>query len=376
MHVNKTHLELWEKALPTQVEFFAMPWNEKLKTLIWLGTLAPSSHNTQPWRFYADQDKSSITIAIDTARILPESDILGREAVISIGCTIENIYIASRAYGLRPEIHLHPTDKALLRPKKDMLTQGQIISLVTMQFIHDTPSQEHLALLPSILSRKAMRTEFDPTILVPEEVLEELGKMINDKNTHLHLVTNTMHKLSISEFQGQADSYVLNSPRFAQELGNWLLPNDTDSPIGMPGNTFGFDDAQALRIHLGMLGEGALEPEDMLRFSLGGKLGFEKSPVIAFLTIEQDDISGWIAAGRAIERAFLILEREGISYAVHAAIVEVRLVNRIFAATLGTLKPLAAVFRIGYVKDQSIKKDRPHSPRMPLASVILQELPN
>ena len=71
-----------------------------------------------------------------------------------------------------------------------------------------------------------------------------------------------------------------------------------------------------------------------------------------------------------------LLRKENISYAVHAAIVEVRLVNRIFAATLGTFKPLATVFRMGYVKDLEIKESRPHSPRLPIASVLLSEKPD
>ena len=376
MHVNKTNLALWGKALPSSDEFLDLSWSEKLKTLVWPAHLAPSSHNTQPWRFYCDESGLSITIFIDRSTILPESDVQGREAVISVGCAIENIDTAARAYGLAAEVYFHPTDKALVRPEKNSPAVMGSIPLVTMRFSEDMPDQALQKLLPAILSRKAMRAEFEPTMPIPEPVLEELKKSINSEKVSLHLVTDTLHRLSISEFQGQADGYVLNSPRFAHELGNWLLPNDTTSAVGMPGNTFGFDDEQAKRIHTGLLGETMLEPEDMLRFSLGGKIGFEKSPVIAFLTIENDDIEGWILAGRAMERAFLRLEREDISYAVHAAIVEVRLVNRIFAATLGTFKPLAAVFRMGYVKDASIKKERPHSPRMPLENVLLDEMPS
>ena len=375
MHVNKTHLALWERSLPSSDDFFDMSWGEKLTTLVWLGSLAPSSHNTQPWRFYCDQDGPSITVAIDRSMILPESDVAGREAVISIGCAVENIDTAARAYGLLPEMYFHAIDKAKLIPTNNPPMKSEIIPLVTMRFAEDMPDEKSQKLLPALLSRRAMRTEFDPVIPVPEHVLLELREHLNGGLVSLHLVTDTLHRLSISEFQGQADGYVLNSPRFAHELGNWLLPNDTTSPVGMPGNTFGFDDAQAERIHHGLLGESELEPEDMLRFSLGGKIGFEKSPVIAFLTTENDDPENWIAAGRAMESAFLCLEREGISYAVHAAIVEVRLINRIFATTLGTFKPLAAVFRMGYVKDESIKNERPHSPRQPLENILLNEMP-
>lgn len=375
MHVNKTHFSLWNRQLPSLEEFSNLSWYLRLETLCWLGHMAPSSHNTQPWRFHIDADALSITCAIDTTSILPESDVAGREAMISIGCAIENINLAARAYGLSGDFYSHNVTRERISSKNEDLGLGdKIIPLVTIRFSKGDVDERELALLPNVLTRRTMRAEFDPTLLISPDFLNEIMSEISNDIVEAHVISDTMHKLTIAEFQGQADSYVLNSPRFARELGDWLLPNETDSSVGMPGNTFGFDDVQASRIYHGLRGEGVLEPEDMLRFSLGGKIGFEKSPYIIFLTSTKDDISGWIATGRAMERAFLKLESKGISYAVHAAIVEVRLINRIFAATLGTFNPLSAVFRIGYVKDASIKAERPHSPRQSMNNILINSL--
>lgn len=377
MHVNNTLLALWERPLPSQDEFMSLSWNERLLVLAWLGHLAPSTHNTQPWRFYCDPDGPAITVALDRAFVLPESDVAGRQAVVSVGCAVENIICAARAYGFTAETHFYHVDRALFKSREKHSASGeQMINILTLRFAEHIPDASQVPLVQAMRTRKTMRAEFDPTMPLPEAIVTELITKLNDATVKLHLVSDTVHKLTISEFQGQADGYVLNSPRFSRELGDWLLPNDTHSHVGMPGNTFGLDDMQAQRISRGLRGESALEPEDMLRFSLGGKIGFEKSPVVAFLTTDKDDVPEWVAAGRAMERAFLILEREGISYAVHAAIVEVRLVNRIFAATLGTLQPLAAVWRMGYVKDPTIKNERPHSPRQPMESVLLDRRPD
>lgn len=376
MHTDKINYELWEKHLPTTDEFLKLTLSQKLETLAWLAHLAPSSHNTQPWRFFCDENTFSITVALSKSSILPGSDVVGRQAVISIGCAIENIDTAARAYGLTTRFEFKTVDKGSLCPQGNPAIGAEIIAIVTLFFFNTTPTIEQQRILPFIMSRRTMRAEYDPTLQVPQSTLDKLTTSINDDLISIYLVKDIIRKLSISEFQSQADGYVLNSPLFSKELGNWLLPNDSDSPIGMPGNTFGLDDLQAERIHNGLLGKIPLEPEDMLRFSLGGKIGFEKSPVIAFLTTKNDNVKGWIATGRAMQRAFLILEQEGISYAVHAAIVEVRLVNRIFATTLGTLAPLAAVFRIGYVKDTVTKEGRPHSPRMPLKNILLKKAPN
>ena len=92
--------------------------------------------------------------------------------------------------------------------------------------------------------------------------------------------------------------------------------------------------------------------------------------MICCITIARDNPHNWIETGIVMERIFLTAISEGLAVAVHAGIVEVSLVNRMFAATLGTLQRLSALFRIGYVKDFKVG-DRPHSPRLPIDAVIL-----
>ncbi len=376
MHVNNINLYLWNKPLPTSTEFSLLSPRERLEVLVWLGHLAPSSHNTQPWRFFCDAENSCLIVLLARHIVLPISDVRGRQAVISVGCAIENISVAARAYGLTCEIHYPPVVKEVVAPKEKNEVKGhELIPLATIRFSEALPDEVSLSLLPAILRRMSMRAEFDPSRDISKKVLARLNEALNTDGVEIHTISDSLRRLSISEFQGQADGYVLNSPEFAKELGDWLLPNNTESAVGMPGNTFGFDDAQSRRIHEGLRGQTPLDPEDMLRFSLGGKLGFEKSPVVAFVTTQNDEVHDWLNAGRAIERAFLILESEGVSYAVHAAIVEVRLINRIFAATLGSTNPLAAVFRIGYPKDSTIKDERPHSPRQPIDAVLVDSIP-
>ncbi len=372
-----TPSSLWVRPTLSSAIFFSKQPEEQLRELVALACCAPNSHNTQPWRFFIDPATGTITIAVHAGMILPESDPAGRQAVISVGCAIENILVAASAYGLHTRLSYISLDKQSLykghRGNKSIPLAT--ITVRTSGSASACAAGDDASLLPCIRTRKMMRAEFDPARLISEEVMDLLRTQTFTDGVSLHIVTDTTRRFAIAEFQGQADNYVLNARRFARELGDWLLPNDTASHVGMPGTTFGLDDLQALRIHRGLIGEEKLEPEDMLRFSLGGKMGLEKSPALGFFTAPNDDIAAWLATGRALQRTFLILEREGISSAVHAAIVEVRLINRIFAASLGTLTPLCAVFRMGYPKDPSVKEARPHSPRLPLDEVLLKDQP-
>ena len=55
-----------------------------LRTVVELASLAPSVHNTQPWRFTWDGE--TLAVHEDPSRALPVLDPTGRERRISCGC--------------------------------------------------------------------------------------------------------------------------------------------------------------------------------------------------------------------------------------------------------------------------------------------------
>ncbi len=361
----------WHISALTRDQFARLSIQEKLLFLCQLGHLAPNSHNSQPWRFSLDANSNIIDIYIDRNFVLPASDIVGRQAIISIGCAIENMVVGASYLHAVPKLEIFEQKKSAVLPfTKEQHEHKRYVHVARFHYIakNNPLPLEHL--YKSIFTRKVMRAEYDPLQLLPLTVIRQLESATDGKKTKLHIITDAVRRISISEFQGQADGFVINSPRFSKELGAWLLPNDTDSHLGMPGAGFGLQDEEAQRIHRGLIGESSLQPEDGLKFALAGKYSIEKSPFIGCITISKDEISYWIEAGRSFERMFLILESFNISVAIHAGIVEVALVNRIFAAMLGTLRKPAVLFRAGIIKNEKDKK-RPHSPRLLIEQVLI-----
>lgn len=74
---------------------------DRLRELVRYGTLAPSSHNTQCWRFRV-QD-GSVTVLPDLARRCPVVDPDDHHLHVSVGCAAENMMQAAAALGLRAE---------------------------------------------------------------------------------------------------------------------------------------------------------------------------------------------------------------------------------------------------------------------------------
>ncbi len=364
-----SNLTEWNLSLPDQRGFNVLDTRGRIEFFARLGHLAPSTHNTQPWRFGIDVARTALDVYLDRAFVLPESDGAGREAVISVGCAIGNIVTAAAEYGVTTRVEFMPVKTRDVRPVTAPAPVRKLQQLARIYFTIPGQNTRKPGWCAAMVRRRVMRAEFDPGKEIPPRVVEELKRIPDGAATRLHVVTGSGRRFGIAEFQAQADGYVIHAKKFARELGEWLLPNDSISGLGMPGVGFGLKDAQAARLHQG-LRTGKLEPEDGLRFALAGKSGIEQSPLLAFLTIARDDPQHWLQAGMDFERMFLTLERAGISVAVHAAIVEVALINRIFAATLGTVRRLAVLFRAGYVRDKA-NLSRPHSPRQPFTEVLL-----
>ncbi len=365
-----TNYKLWDTKRHTPQTFANLTSQKRLEFLCLLGHLGPSSHNTQPWRFKIHPEKLLIDVYIDRTSILAESDIVGRQAVISTGCAIENIILGAKYLGYKPKVTIPQFSKKQFYPQP-VGSRGNNLILVSQLSFQDSKSDSSLlSLYKSIFTRKVLRAEYDPEIKIPNALIDKLQNLVKGSEVKLHIINDPLRRFSIAEFQGQADGYVINSKKFSKELGDWLLPNNTNSFLGMPGIGFGLQDDQATRLHKGLSGKTALQPEDGLRFAMAGKIYIEKSPLLAFLTIAQDNPQNWLEAGQVFERIFLNLESQGISVAVHAGIVEVGLIKRLFSASLATTRPLAVFFRAGFTKD---KKNllRPHSPRLPLNDVLL-----
>jgi nitroreductase len=75
---------------------------ERLAFLLRYALLAPSTHNTQPWGFTLGPDR--ILLFRDRSRWLQVADPTQRELHLSVGCAMENLLIAARAFGYRPQV--------------------------------------------------------------------------------------------------------------------------------------------------------------------------------------------------------------------------------------------------------------------------------
>ena len=100
---------------------------EKLTFLLNYAILAPSSHNSQPWKFNVTNDE--ILVFADKSRWLQVADADQRELYISLGCALENLIIAADHFGYNCSVAYFPGEKDLvakvvLQPAANLLQRS------------------------------------------------------------------------------------------------------------------------------------------------------------------------------------------------------------------------------------------------------------
>ncbi|MEW2503724.1 Acg family FMN-binding oxidoreductase [Amycolatopsis sp. CA-161197] len=95
-------------------------------------TLAPSTHNTQPWLFTSGA--AGIELYADADRVLPVADADRRELMLSCGAALFNLRITIHALGVHPDTVLLPRRDdsdllAVVRPRNPVALDHRLVRL-------------------------------------------------------------------------------------------------------------------------------------------------------------------------------------------------------------------------------------------------------
>lgn len=145
--------------------------------LVGSAVLAPSSHNTQPWRFRIGE--KSIELWADRRRALPVNDPFDRELLISCGCALLNLRVAAAHAGLAPITESgarHDCDRLarITLPVGDSaLADAELFGFIPL--------------------RRTYRHRFAEKP-VPEEVLRALGQAAEKEGAWLHVLSSDLQR--------------------------------------------------------------------------------------------------------------------------------------------------------------------------------------
>jgi len=369
--------ELWRLSALSLKEFAALGTPDgdlslqQLRHLASYNLLAPTSHNTVPQRFLFPSVGNAIEICLDREVILAASDPSGRQASISVGCGIANLIHAASHYGFESSVEVYDTPSSPVLPHRPR--EARYARVAEVRFQRGRASAPD-SVLHAMLERRSVRADYNASVALPAALSETLTRLVGSQYPELefHLVSDAATVGFLADLQGLADSTALSRDDFTAELGQWLIENDSDSPLGMRGREYGMSDELTLGMQARLQSEIRLKPEEVSGLARGGNIGIRSSSAVGIIAVPRDDLLHRVAAGRAFEDLVLTLHQHGFVTAMHASITEIESPNLALQARLGTRSRPVVVFRMGQPLEPRDAR-RPHSARPSVSDVTLTE---
>jgi len=323
-----------------------MDLEQHLKHAVCQATLAPSGHNSQPWRFRLDPDEGSVELWADHARRLPVIDPHDRELTISCGAALLNLRLALAQLSLPHRVELLPGPAGLL-------------ARVQVEAWRECEAAD-AALSRAIPLRRTYRFPFVARPVDPA-VVAELEAAARQEQATLAWVQEPQPRRELAALIREADVAMATDTQFREELSAWMRSNHTARADGLPGyamhdpitvfDDFGSALAPLLTRFLNWGPQAAAHDE---------KLALE-SPLLLVLATSDDTPADWLRAGQALQRVLLV----GAVHEVQASYLNQPLELPALRARVACDGVPQLILRMGYQQ----RAQRP-TPRRGLAEVL------
>jgi hypothetical protein len=304
-----------------------MTSDQVLRNAVEAAVMAPSAHNTQPWRFRISG--TTLDLFADPKRHLGVIDRERRQLVQSCGCALFNARVAIRAMGYEDDVTVMLVD----------LDVPEHLATLHLGGMH-VPTDVDRQLMAAIGLRATNRRAFLPRP-VPPEVSDELAEAAAAEGaTFVRLGVGP--KAALAQLIEDADQLQFQDPSFRDELARWLVPAGSRRRDGIPfvekeyGSAMPFSLVRALRSPA--LGE---------RFGLLEEALVHGAPLVAVLGTPDDDVASWLRCGEALESVLLHATSHGLSASFLNQVLEVPQLRERVATLVPGIGHPQMVLRLG-----------------------------
>jgi nitroreductase len=316
----------------------------KLKFLIRYAILAPSGHNTQPWKFKIG--KNTIEVWADRARRRKDIDPNDRELFISLGGAIANLEVAAKFFGMMFE-------------KK--YVGGNSNLAVIFKFTEGKTNSEGQDLFNAITERRVNREEYNDKTMTPEmikKLTEENGEYGRAK---MLLINQKKMKEELANLVDKSDRVWFKSKKLVDEMEYWLQDDLAYSKNGLPTGVLRlYKLATEVKYLI------SRDTQSVTERALRDKKLIEKSAAMVIIWTKNDIKEEWIEAGELYEKLALRLVGDNIQNAFFNTVIELKTQRSKLEKILKIKGRAQLMLRLGYSK-----KNVRHSPRREVEEVLM-----
>lgn len=298
---------------------------EQLRHVVEAAALAPSVHNTQPWRFAVRPD--GLDLRADAARRLEVLDPDGRQLHLSCGAALFHARAAARGIGLDVSVRLLPDPTEL-----DLLARLRITA-------GEPPSEQETVTAAAILRRHTYRGTFDDRP-VPAGLIEQLRLDAEGEGALLHEVSRRDDLLELEVLLSHADADEEQDGRYRRELEQWVQ-RDATALDGLTAASLATAPGSSLRQRDFTLTHAPASD---------GSAPIADHPMVCVLVTQEDDQAAWLRAGQALAAVLLRAAAAGIQAQPLGQVTDLLAYRLRLGTALGVLGRPQLVLRMGYAQ--------------------------
>jgi hypothetical protein len=315
------------------------PIQTQLRFLLRYAILAPSTRNTQPWRFTVTGNVVELYADLDLQ--LPVADPEARELYLSLGCALENLLVAAEHFGFRHEVTYNPACVAGAPAASVAIAPGG----------HRSPARAGIT-LDALVRRHNDAGIYRATPLA-DDLRTRLQACRVEPDLRLYLLDDHFARRWVDQLTLEADRREFASPEYRAELAAWI----GRGAFGGPALVSRLTQLAVSRLDLGE----AIASQDRKRLQSAAAIG-----VIAGL---DDSRLSHLRSGQLFERVWLTATELNLGLQPVSPVMQVPEVRAAIAELLPErgMTPYH-LFRLGF--SGVAQADAHHTPRRALEDVV------
>lgn len=332
---QKKVMDLWHISQSDFPQNGTIP--DQLRFLIQYALLAPSSHNTQPWKFRISQNQ--IEVFADQSRWLKIADTDKREMYLSVGCALENLLIAATNFGFGVQTDYFPLGG-----------NEELVARLTLNQTKDIKRENDL--IEFIPYRSTFHENFSDKE-IPQEILNKIGSCCVDEGINLYLTNAENIREKVDKLIAQSDAEQFATPEFREELAYWIGQ-------GVFGNSWLMSQIGSLAVAYLNLGK-STSKSDVNVLQSASHLGL--------LSSEKNDRISQVKTGQIFERIYLTARKYNLGIRPMSQIVQVPECKEKLKKLIPTPEDFPQQpFLLGFAEFSES-----HTPRRSMEEVLIEE---
>jgi hypothetical protein len=305
------------------------------KEILFLASLAPSGHNTQPWLVKYIKPYHWI-IGNDKSRWLPGVDPTQRETILSIGAFLQNLEYAAGNQGFNCEYNI-------------LANNNQDENIIEIK-LHKTGKKVKYD-IQKIKERRTVRSNYLSDILKDQDAIY----LLSEDADFIHYIPNTAKEHAwLNEQTIEANRIQANRDDAQSELANWIRFSSKDAAQHMDGLTLASMEIDGIP---GWYLRNFYDKQNVMKKSFReqsiDKVVQQVSRSAGWLLITSKDSSliTLLETGKRMQRLFLKIRERNIAIHPMTQIIEEASTNQILNQSIGINEPVQFILRTGYLKN-------------------------